>query len=55
MSRVVFRLALKAGGPGGWRRGFGFSGRHFSDEYKFNPADLTTKLAQQVQQHLVAS
>jgi hypothetical protein len=29
MGPVVFRLALNAGGAGGLRRGFEFSGRHF--------------------------
>jgi len=49
MSPVVLRLALNAGGEGGWRRGFEFAGSHFPIEKEFNPADLTTKLAQQAQ------
>jgi len=55
MSPAVWRLALNAGGEGGWRRDFEFSGSHFPEENEFNPADLTSKLAQQVQQDLVAS
>ena len=43
------------GGAGGWLWNSGFSDGHFPDENKFNPADLTTKLALQVQQDLVAS
>ena len=50
MSRVVLRLALTAGGAGGLRRDFEFTGSHFPIEREFNPVDLTTKLAQQAQE-----
>ena len=53
MSPAVWRLALNAGGAGRLRRDFGFSGSHFPNEKKLNPAALTNKLALQVQQHLV--
>jgi hypothetical protein len=46
---------LNAGGAGGLRRDLEFAGRHFPDEKNLNPADLTTKLTQEVQQDLVAS
>jgi hypothetical protein len=50
VSPVVLRLALRGGGAGGLRRDFGFSRRHSPNEKELNRADLTTKLAQQVQQ-----
>ena len=55
MSWVVLRLALNAGGAGVLRRGFEFTGSNFPIEKEFNPADLTTKLAQQAQEDGVRS
>ena len=55
MSPVVLRLALNAGGAGGWAWNFGFSGGHFPNENNSNPAALTTRLTQKTQEDCVRS